>query len=487
MIAEIRETSGPHRPPAARRRAGDQPGAAGQGGAPSSTSCYDVKADGWFNVVSAAGDTADRRDGGRSPRWPAGSATPGRPTTAPPTTCCARSPAACGVPGPSTRASRSTGPPGAASAWRPGAPSRRSWRWPASRCCPPEAGVAWIRRELTAHASAVRSSPPARWAGWPRATTPTGGLDPVAVRPRGGPLVGEAVEASLLDGLVVRTTLDPDDQPFLDDHRIDGTPVLPGVMGMEAFAEAARLLVPEWHVVAVEDVDFLTPVKFYRDEPRTLTITARRPPRRRGPGGGLPARGRAAAAGQRHTAAHGALHRLGPAVAGRRRVPRGRAGADADGRGTPGIEPARRLPPLLPRSRLPGRRRGLARRRRGGRSLRRPPPRRPAPGDARRRSCGPRLVELCFQVAGLWEAGREGRLALPRTSTRLAVLDELATERAERRGRGGPPGRRRRRALRLRGPRRRRAGAPTARRLPHRALAGQLPDEVRLPLRDVMA
>jgi hypothetical protein len=26
---------------------------------------------------------------------------------------------------------------------------------------------------------------------------------------------------------------------------------------------------------------------------------------------------------------------------------------------------------------------------------------------------GPRLVELCFQAAGLWEAGTEGRLALP--------------------------------------------------------------------------
>ena len=26
---------------------------------------------------------------------------------------------------------------------------------------------------------------------------------------------------------------------------------------------------------------------------------------------------------------------------------------------------------------------------------------------------GPRLVELCFQTAGLWEAGRTGRLALP--------------------------------------------------------------------------
>ena len=43
-------------------------------------------------------------------------------------------------------------------------------------------------------------------------------------------------------GLEIRTPLDPARQAFLDDHRIDGTPVLPGVMGMEAFAEAAALL-----------------------------------------------------------------------------------------------------------------------------------------------------------------------------------------------------------------------------------------------------
>ena len=43
-------------------------------------------------------------------------------------------------------------------------------------------------------------------------------------------------------GSRVETTLDPAAQPFLDDHRIDGTPVLPGVMGIEAFAEVAALL-----------------------------------------------------------------------------------------------------------------------------------------------------------------------------------------------------------------------------------------------------
>ena len=55
-------------------------------------------------------------------------------------------------------------------------------------------------------------------------------------------MVGDVVAADVLHGLVVQTTLDPVAQPFLDHHRIDGTAVLPGVMGMEAFAEVARLL-----------------------------------------------------------------------------------------------------------------------------------------------------------------------------------------------------------------------------------------------------
>ena len=48
--------------------------------------------------------------------------------------------------------------------------------------------------------------------------------------------------------------------------------VLPGVMGIEAFAEAATVLLPGWVPVAAEDVAFLAPFKFYRDEPRELDI-----------------------------------------------------------------------------------------------------------------------------------------------------------------------------------------------------------------------
>jgi hypothetical protein len=34
----------------------------------------------------------------------------------------------------------------------------------------------------------------------------------------------------------------------------------------------------------------------------------------------------------------------------------------------------------------------------------------------------PRLVELCFQTAGLWELGTDGRLGLPRHVDRVSVL-----------------------------------------------------------------
>jgi hypothetical protein len=87
-----------------------------------------------------------------------------------------------------------------------------------------------------------------------------------------GPMAGRVVAYTLHDGLVVETDLDPVAQPFLDHHRIGGTAVLPGVMGLEAMAEAARLPFPELHVVALEEVHFHAPFKFYRDEPRTVRV-----------------------------------------------------------------------------------------------------------------------------------------------------------------------------------------------------------------------
>jgi hypothetical protein len=78
-----------------------------------------------------------------------------------------------------------------------------------------------------------------------------------------------------VDGFVFGADLDPTVQPFLDDHRIDGTPVLPGVMGIEAFVEAARLLAPDRLPASVESIQFAAPFKFYRDAPRTVEVHAR--------------------------------------------------------------------------------------------------------------------------------------------------------------------------------------------------------------------
>ena len=234
---------------------------------------------------------------------------------------------------------------------------------------PPEAGVAWIRRELTDGRAPARSSSPVRWARWPPRFH-DGGLDADrgrrrqpgpwwATSSRQGPRVGSWCEP--------RST--PTAQPFLDHHRIDGTPVLPGVMGMEAFAEVARLLVPDLHVAAVEDVDFRAPLKFYRDEPRTVTISALLRP----DGDDLLAECRLSAErtlpGQpSRSAPCTSPDRSGcerPPALDRRRPFRGRPEpAPSSGPGVPAV---------LPRPGLPGGRSSAGARRRRGRPVRRRP------------------------------------------------------------------------------------------------------------------
>ena len=220
--------------------------------------------------------------------------------------------AACAAPVPTCARWRSTGPRGPASGWPPAGRSPRSWRRPGWTCCPRRrasrgSGGSWPpacadREVVVAGALGAMAAE----------FSDTGGIDPAALT-ADGPMLGEVVRASVHDGLVVHTTLDPTARPFLDHHRIDGTPVLPGVMGMEAFAEAARLLAPDWHVAAVENVGL----------PRAAEVLPRRaahtddhraaPPRRRRPGRRVPAVGRAQDARLRPAATHRAFHRLGAA------------------------------------------------------------------------------------------------------------------------------------------------------------------------------
>ena len=144
----------------------------------------------------------------------------------------------------------------------------------------PDAGIPVIRRELTAGGTRGEVIIGQRLGLLLSEWDPTGGVDTTAVESSGerlptqGPMIGKIAGMGLHRGLTIETTLDPKVQPFLYDHQIDGIPVLPGVMGIEAFAEAALWMLPGWTVSAIEDVNFLAPFKFYRNNPRVLTVEA---------------------------------------------------------------------------------------------------------------------------------------------------------------------------------------------------------------------
>jgi acyl carrier protein len=142
----------------------------------------------------------------------------------------------------------------------------------------PEQGIPVLRREL-ASLTGYRELVVAHGLGDLLAERdPRGALDLAAVDARAaqaGPMAGGVAGFGLHDGLTLRVRLDPAREPFLHDHRIDGTPVLPGVMGIEAFAEAATLLWPDRPLLAIEQVEFLAPFKFFRDEPREVEVQAR--------------------------------------------------------------------------------------------------------------------------------------------------------------------------------------------------------------------
>ena len=138
----------------------------------------------------------------------------------------------------------------------------------------PDAGIPIIRRELTTGTLKGEVVIAQRLGVLLKEFDPTGGLNTSTPQSTtlAGPVSGKIASASLFAGFTTETTLDPSAQPFLYDHKIDGTAVLPGVMGIETFAEAATALLPESRVQSIENVSFLAPFKFYRNEPRALRI-----------------------------------------------------------------------------------------------------------------------------------------------------------------------------------------------------------------------
>jgi len=57
---------------------------------------------------------------------------------------------------------------------------------------------------------------------------------------------------------------------YLDHHRFDAVPFMPGVMGVELFAELAKLAYPKKVISGFENIEFSSAIKFIKDKPRTL-------------------------------------------------------------------------------------------------------------------------------------------------------------------------------------------------------------------------
>ncbi|MFN2107134.1 MAG: SDR family NAD(P)-dependent oxidoreductase [Candidatus Promineifilaceae bacterium] len=144
---------------------------------------------------------------------------------------------------------------------------------------PPASGVPTVRRELTAGGFSGEVLVAGELGVMVNEIDATGGLDVTKANQwlaeKNGDLLmaGQITGAPLYGGLQIETTLDPAVQPFLFDHVPDEeTPWLPGVMAIEGLAEAAALLAPGFHVDSVRHVEMSGAFKFFHSEPRTLYL-----------------------------------------------------------------------------------------------------------------------------------------------------------------------------------------------------------------------
>ena len=381
---------------------------------------FDVKSDGWFNLLHAIGDMPLRAT-------VAFSSIAGRFGNAGQTDYSAANDLLCKI----TSSFRSTRPAtrGIAIDWTAwggiGMATRGSipkvMELAGIEMLPPEAGIPVIRRELTAGTTDGEVVIAQRLGVLLNEWDGSGGLDLERAessgehRPPNGPMLGRVTGVSLARGLTIETTLDPAIQPFLYDHQIEGTPVLPGVMGVEAFAEAARWMLPGWNVEAVEDINFLAPFKFYRKESRTLTLEAVFRPQ-----------DGAVVADCRLIGQRSLPNQTEPQVTthftGRVRLsqapPEGRTGQTAGARREPAIDAADiyRVYFHGPAYQV------LAEAWRDenrivGRMAENLPDNHHPPESSL--VAAPRLVELCFQTAGLWEMIMQGQMGLPQSVRRI--------------------------------------------------------------------
>ncbi len=222
--------------------------------------------------------------------------------------------------------------------------------------------------------------------------------------------------------ILLEAILDPNEQAFLKDHSLNGVPILPGVIGIEGFAVAARHIASalaaqsgRFEIDRLEAVNFHAPFKFYRNQPRSILWRANAVQESAGLVVHVRLESEQTLLDQRveHT-----VHFTGRAVltnalpaAPRSAVPRWgkRSTVNADeiyrlyfhGPSFQVLEAAQRSGKVIL---------GRMNRETG----------RAKTGKTDRYSV-PMLVELCFQTAGIWEVGASGVLALPRSIGSLRV------------------------------------------------------------------
>ena len=252
-----------------------------------------------------------------------------------------------------------------------------------------------------------------------------GGIDPdgslvARARERALPLPFDNVTFDLHQGMTAEIRLDPRLEPFLYDHAIDGIPVLPGVMGLETFAEAAWLLAPLHRVAALENVRFLAPMKYYRHEPRSVIVRAR-------PVLGADGRVRVYTTLSSVHVVVGRepeekLHFAGVVVLEQGEGQGARTAVDGAGPvGGIGHDDIYRVYFHGPAYRVLE----MVNRLSSGQVV--GTMRTPLPADTTTPNStsmvGPRMVELCFQTAGVWEIGQTGQMGLPSVVERVTVFD----------------------------------------------------------------
>jgi NAD(P)-dependent dehydrogenase (short-subunit alcohol dehydrogenase family) len=244
------------------------------------------------------------------------------------------------------------------------------------------------------------------------------------------PVAGQVINLDTNRGLTFQVELDPQSEPFLHDHALDGTPLLPGVMGIEGFAEVASLIAsdlgcakPCFAVASIENVDFHAPLKFYRQESRVATWRAVVRPEPEGlvADVSLESTRRIAATGAEQHALHftGRVHLV--------RLPEGEAATVAEGPTSPppswngsatvGPEDIYRVYFHGPAFQVLE---GVERdgdRVVGKLCMDLPP----FTGAPKQTLTPPRLIELCLQTAGVWEIGKTGVLALPTAIDRVVL------------------------------------------------------------------